>query len=80
MPAAECSAAGRAGLRRMAGPGGQLVLKQDCICSSTPGPAGAGSGKSHLEGSLALVALAVNLHFWRVPASNRSSDFPCGSE
>lgn len=63
MPAAKCSVAGRAASQHMAGPCGQLVLKQGCICSSTPGPAGAGSGKSHLEGSLALVALAVNLHF-----------------
>lgn len=40
----------------------QLLLEQGCICCSSPVPAGAGSGKSHLKGSLALVALAVNLH------------------
>lgn len=53
----------------------QLLLKQGCICSSMPG-----NGKSQLEGIPALQALAVNLHFWRVPASNGSSDFPRGSK
>lgn len=53
----------------------QLVLNKVCICSSMPG-----NGKSHLEGIPALLALAVNLNFWRVPASNGSSDFPHGSK
>lgn len=36
--------------------------------------------KMTLGGIPALLVLAVNLHFWRVPASNGSGDFPRGSK
>lgn len=44
-------------------PCGQLLSEQGCVSSSSPTPAAGGSGKSHLEGSLALLPPAVNLHF-----------------